>query len=87
MRHIFIYKQLATFMVLLVEAVMLMGSTSKEESRDIYSRLSAAASSKNRSGMTGPEIKFCYVTVRSVEIALIKTKLATEHLTIDFFFV
>ncbi|KAL5514242.1 hypothetical protein ACEPAG_2330 [Sanghuangporus baumii] len=49
-----------------VEAVMLMGSTSKEESRDIYSRLAAAANSKNRNGMTGPEIKFCYVTPEKI---------------------
>ena len=47
----------------LVEAVMLMGSTSKEDSRDIYSRLAAAANTKNRHGFTGPEIKLCYVTV------------------------
>ncbi|KAL5476913.1 hypothetical protein ACEPAI_3099 [Sanghuangporus weigelae] len=49
-----------------VEAVMLMGSTSKEESRDIYSRLAAAANSKNRNGMAGPEIKFCYVTPEKI---------------------
>ncbi|EJD05581.1 ATP-dependent DNA helicase [Fomitiporia mediterranea MF3/22] len=49
-----------------VEAVMLMGSTSKEESRDIYSRLAAAANPKaNRNGAV-LEIKFCYVTPEKI---------------------
>jgi ATP-dependent DNA helicase Q1 len=43
-----------------VEAVMLTGGTSKEELRDINSRLISMASSK---GVTGREIKLCYVTV------------------------
>jgi ATP-dependent DNA helicase Q1 len=44
-----------------VEAVMLTGSTSKEESRDITSRLTKVVGSNQ-------EIKLCYVTVRIVII-------------------
>lgn len=48
-----------------VEAVKLTGSTSKEESRDIFSRLtySAGVSKSAMGGSSGPEIKLCYVTV------------------------
>lgn len=49
-----------------VEAVKLTGSTSKEESRDIFSRLTYSAGGRSKSAMSGssgPEIKLCYVTV------------------------
>lgn len=46
-----------------VEAVMLTGSTSKEESRDIMSRLAKMDESHQ-------EIKLCYVTVRYAIIAI-----------------
>lgn len=49
-----------------VEAVKLTGSTSKEESRDIFSRLTYSAGVRSKSAMggsSGPEIKLCYVTV------------------------
>lgn len=48
---------------------MLTGSTSKEESRDIFSRLTYAAGVRSKSAMagsSGPEIKLCYVTVRFI---------------------
>lgn len=50
-----------------VEAAMLTGSTTKEESREIFSRLSNMGSkqvSDYSRQVTSPEIKLCYVTVR-----------------------
>ena len=50
----------------LVEAVMLKGSTDKEESKEIYSRLGAMAARRtklNADGSECREIKLCYVTV------------------------
>ena len=49
-----------------VDAVMLTGATSKEESDRTYKRLQAMASEAPNT----PEIKLCYVTVR-VDIALV----------------
>ncbi|THH10608.1 hypothetical protein EW145_g1208 [Phellinidium pouzarii] len=53
-----------------VEAVKLTGSTSKEESRDIFSRMAMTAGIKNKgnynNGPVSPEIKLCYVTPEKI---------------------
>ncbi|KAI5121119.1 hypothetical protein M0805_002791 [Coniferiporia weirii] len=53
-----------------VEAVKLTGSTTKEESRSIFSRLALASGVKSRGSYNdvpaGPEIKLCYVTPEKI---------------------
>ncbi len=48
---------------------MLTGSTSKEQSREAFARLTRSAGVKSRGGDVGPdarEIKLCYVTPEKI---------------------
>ncbi|KLO09213.1 ATP-dependent DNA helicase [Schizopora paradoxa] len=52
-----------------VEAVMLTGATSKEQSRETFARLTRSAGVKSRGGEVDPdarEIKLCYVTPEKI---------------------
>jgi hypothetical protein len=64
-----------------VEAVKLTGTTSKEESRNILTRLNPANSKPGTDGQTQKEIKLCYVTVSQTVIcsSLIQWTIAREN--------
>lgn len=58
-----------------VDAVMLTGSTSKEESREIFTKLTQSVGGRTGRGNFGPvdgapqrDIKLCYVTVRCYKL-------------------
>jgi len=61
-----------------VEAVMLTGGTSKQESRDIHERLTSLANRKV--GLTDKEIKLCYVTVSITFPLLVFSRIQTVAL-------